>query len=91
MEDFMGENRFLELLALLVIYAFAICDTLVALVFILVFGKMGIRHLLEIDRRSKSAAPLEGSDPRGSRNPSSFPNITKRKVVLAVRERRHEG
>lgn len=87
----MGENRFLEFLALVVIYAFAICDTLVALAFIWVFGKMGIRHLLEIDRRSRNAATLESSDSRGSRKPPSLSSIAEPKAALVAGEGRHEG
>lgn len=87
----MGENHFLEFLALVVIYAFAICDTLVALAFIWVFGKMGIRHLLEIDRRSKDVALFDALDSRGLRKPPSIPSIADRKVALAVGETRHEG
>lgn len=81
----------LVLLALLVILAFAICDTIIALAFIWVFGRMGIRHLLMIDRRSRSVAALESSGSETPREPPLSANVAETKAILVVGEGRRES
>ena len=49
----MGTAQFFADLSLLEEYAFHICETVIALAFIWVYGRLAIRHILSLGRKEE--------------------------------------
>lgn len=86
----MGSNHFFDLLSLVEEYAFHICETAIFLAFILVYGRMAIRHILAIEKTDKvPVLKLPGS--RDSQSTPQVRTAAERAADLIFGKGRHEG